>query len=98
MELVLEKLQKDKKKKPQTTRDEMIDMFQKSWNETCAQVNNENVFNDTHREKLVLTEFSTNSVHGWLLLTFFIYLHNQLSYFNSIIINMSEKCDSSNRQ
>ena len=60
MELMLEKLQKDqKKKKTQTTRDEMIDMFQKSWNETCAQVNNENVFNDTHREKLVLTEFST---------------------------------------
>ena len=35
---------------------------------------------------------------GWLLLTFFICLHNQLSSFNSIIVQMSEKRDSSNRQ
>ena len=35
---------------------------------------------------------------GWVLLTFFICLHNQLSFFNSIIVQMSEKCDSSNRQ
>ena len=28
---------------------------------------------------------------GWLLLTFFICLHNQLSSFNSIIVQMSEK-------
>ena len=27
---------------------------------------------------------------GWLLLTFFIRLHNQLSSFNSIIVQMSE--------
>ena len=27
----------------------------------------------------------------WLLLTFFTYLHNQLSSFNSIIVQMSEK-------
>ena len=32
------------------------------------------------------------------LLTFFICLHNQLSSFNSIIVQMSEKRDSSNRQ
>ena len=44
-------------------------------------------------EKLVLL----NSVQifiemqGWLLLTFFICLHNQLSSFNSIIVVMSEK-------
>ena len=58
------------------------------------------VFNDTHMEKLVLL----NSVQifiemqGWLLLTFFICLHNQLSSFNSIIVQISEKRDSSNRQ
>ena len=34
---------------------------------------------------------------GWLLLTFFICLQNQLSSFNSIIVQMSEKRDSSNR-
>ena len=37
-------------------------------------------------------------IQGWLLLTFFICLHHQLSSFNSIIAQMSEKCDSSNRQ
>ena len=37
-------------------------------------------------------------IQGWLLLTFFICLHNQLSSFNSIIVQMSEKRDSSNRQ
>ena len=31
---------------------------------------------------------------GWLLLTFFIYLHHQLSYFNSVIVQMPEKRDS----
>ena len=30
-------------------------------------------------------------MQGWLLLTFFICLHNQLSSFNSIIVQMSEK-------
>ena len=38
------------------------------------------------------------AIQGWLLLTFFICLHNQLSSFNSIIVQMSEKHDSSNRQ
>ena len=37
-------------------------------------------------------------IQGWLLLTFFICLHNQLSSFNSIVIQMYEKHDSSNRQ
>ena len=35
---------------------------------------------------------------GWLLLTFSICLQNQLSSFNSIVVQMSEKRDSSNRQ
>ena len=30
-------------------------------------------------------------MQGWLLLTFFICLHNQLSSFNSIIVQMSER-------
>ena len=30
-------------------------------------------------------------IQGWLLLTFFICLQNQLSSFNSIIVQMSEK-------
>ena len=34
-------------------------------------------------------------IEGWLLLTFFVRLHNHLSSFNSIIIQMSEKRDSS---
>ena len=33
-------------------------------------------------------------IQGWLLLTFFICLHNQLSCFISIIVQMSEKHDS----
>ena len=35
-------------------------------------------------------------MQGWFFLTFFICLHNQLSSFNSIIVQMSEKRDSSN--
>ena len=34
-------------------------------------------------------------IQGWLLMTFFIYLHNELSSFNSIIVQMSKKHDSS---
>ena len=37
-------------------------------------------------------------IHGWLLLTFFMCLHNQLGSFDSIIVQVSEKCDSSSRQ
>ena len=55
------------------------------------------VFNDTHMEELDLVE-EFNEIQGWLLLTFFICLHNQLSYFNCIIVQMSEKHDSSSRQ
>ena len=31
-------------------------------------------------------------IQGWQLLTLFICLHNQLSSFNSIFVQMSEKC------
>ena len=39
--------------------------------------------NDTHREKLCFTQFSARMA-AWLLLAFFICLHNQLSYIYSI--------------
>ena len=57
-----------------------------------------NVFvNDTHIEELDSVQ-KFIEIQDWLLLTFFICLHNQLSSFNSIIVQMSEKRDSSNRQ
>ena len=51
-------------------------------------------------KNLCFAEFSTKfiAIQGWLLLTFFICLLNQLSSFNSTIVQMSEKRDSSNRQ
>ena len=55
MELMLKKLQKDAKKISQPTRDEMMNIFQKSWNETCKKVNNENVFK---------TNMITIALHG----------------------------------
>ena len=39
-----------------------------------------------------------NETQGWLLLTFFTRLHNQLRPSSSIIVQMSEKHDSSSRQ
>ena len=48
MKLMLEKLQKDPKTIPQPTRDEMMNMFLKSWNETCGKVNHENVKHETN--------------------------------------------------
>ena len=42
-------------------------------------------FNDTHREELCLIKFGTRMA-GWLLLTFLICLHNQLSYIIRSII------------
>ena len=49
--------------------------------------------NDLPGKNFCFTEFSTKfmEILGWLLLTFFIYLNDQLSSFNSIIIQMSEK-------
>ena len=62
--------------------------------------------NDTHREKLLncftqlVEEFI--EIEAWLLLTFFICLHNELSSIHSIVTNqtvqMLEIGDSSNRQ
>ena len=52
------------------------------------------VLNDlTRKKKLCFAEFSTklSEIQGWLLLTYFICLHNQLSSFNCIIVQMSEK-------
>ena len=54
-----------------------------SQGKTCALLNSVQKFIETQ---------------GWLPLTFFICLHNQLSSLNSIIAQMSEKRDSSNRQ
>ena len=44
MELMLEKLQKDKKIS-HPAQDEMVNIFQKSWNKTCSKVKNENDHN-----------------------------------------------------
>ena len=53
--------------------------------------------NDTHMEELdSLQKFI--EIEGWLLLKFFICLHNRLSSFNSVIVEMFEKHDSSSRQ
>ena len=51
-------------------------------------------------KNLCFTECSTkfNEIQGWLLLTFVICSHNQLSSFNSKIVQMPEKPDSSSRQ
>ena len=52
-------------------------------------------FNDTHWEKLCFTQFST-WMAGWLLLTFLICLHNQLSSIMHSVhvlrVQMFEKC------
>ena len=50
--------------------------------------------NDTHMEELDSVQ-KFIEIQGWLLLTFFICLHNQLSPFNSIVVQMSEKRNSS---
>ena len=54
-------------------------------------------FNDTHMEELDSVQ-KFIEIQGWLRLTFFMCLHNQLSFFNSIIGQMFEKHDSSSRQ
>ena len=65
MELMLKKLQKDPQKIPQPTRDEMMDMFQKFWNETCAKVNNENVFK-THMITIALDGSEDRGKSLWI--------------------------------
>ena len=57
------------------------------------------LLNDIHREKTFALLKSVQKLiekQGWLILTFFLCLHNQLSSFNSIIVQMPEKRDSSN--
>ena len=58
------------------------------------------VLNNTQWKNLCFTEFSTKfiEIQCWQLLKFFICLHTQLSSFNSDIVQMSKKRDSSNRQ
>ena len=58
---------------------------------------NSSILNDTHIKELDSVQ-KFIEIQGWLLLTFFICLHNQLSSFNSIIVQMPEKHDSSSRQ
>ena len=53
--------------------------------------------NDTHMEELDSVQKFIET-QGWLLLTFFMCLHNQLSSFNSIFVQTSEKRDSSSKQ
>ena len=55
------------------------------------------LINDTHMEELDIVQ-KFIEIQGWLLLTFFTCLHNQLSSFNFIIVQISEKRDSSSRQ
>ena len=52
------------------------------------------IFNDTQMEELDSVQ-KFIEIQVWLLLAFFVCLHNQLSSFNSTIVQMSEKLDSS---
>ena len=49
------------------------------------------LFNNTEREKLCFTLFSTRMA-PWLVLAFFIYLHNQLSSIHAIITFIKYRC------
>ena len=51
---------------------------------------------DLTRLTFTYSKSTSIEIKGWLLLTFSICLHNQLSSFNSIIVQISEKRDSSN--
>ena len=46
--------------------------------------------NDADMEELDSVQ-ELNEMQDWLLLTFFVCLHNQLCSFNSIIVQMPEK-------
>ena len=65
-----------------------IVMFKAHWrnNKTFSHNNGKLLLllSDTHREKQGFTQFSTGMA-GWLLLTFFICLHNELSSIHSTI-------------
>ena len=57
-------------------------------------------FNNTHREKLCFTQFST--IGAGLLLTFFIMFTQPINFYtfhyHVLRVQLFEKCDSSNRQ
>ena len=55
------------------------------------------LINDTYMEELDTVQ-KFIEIEGWLRLTFFICLHKQLSSFNFIIVQISEKHDLSSRQ
>ena len=60
-------------------------LCKKSWNSSFSHcIKNKFSVNDTHREKLYFTQFSIRMA-AWLLLTFYICLHNQLSSIYSSI-------------
>ena len=66
-----------------------IVMFKAHWRNNNKTFSHNNgklllLLNDTHREKQGFTQFSTGMA-GWLLLTFFICLHNELSSIHSTI-------------
>ena len=66
--------------------------------QTTTRIDHGKVFlEDTHMEELDSVQ-KFIEIQGWLLLTFFICLHNQLSSLNSIIVQMFEKHDLSSRQ
>ena len=54
------------------------------------------IVHDTHMEDYALLNSVQKfiEIQGWLLLTFVTCLQNQLSSFNSIIVQMSENRDS----
>ena len=53
------------------------------WKKIAKETQIFHFFNDSRREKLYFIQFSTKMA-AWLLLTFFIFLHNQLSSIHSI--------------
>ena len=55
------------------------------------------LINDTYMEELDTVQ-KFIEIEGWLRLKFFICLHKQLSSFNFIIVQISEKRDLSSRQ
>ena len=61
----------------------------RKWDTQFKKVSTVN-FNDTHMEKLDSVQ-KFIEIQGWPLLTFSTCLHNQLSSFNSIVVQMSEK-------
>ena len=65
----------------------------RKWDTQFKKVSTVN-FNDTHMEKLDSVQ-KFIEIQGWPLLTFSTCLHNQLSSFNSIVVQMSEKHSSS---